>query len=450
VRTARAAAGNRKGGYVRRGFLITLGAIIIIGVVIFMWWLPAYREAELQRQIAAIEAMEDLTSRKEAALNFLVENQMADREILLRALDAAADEFREAEDKQPLIDLYRGLYDEGLTPWLRYRVMARLDRGLMETGTEESVAEAEELARELLQATDAPSETYHWMVYFHQRSEMANPELTVAVALAAEKATDRDEYGMWPQMLSMAYGNLIGSVREEQGLEAALSKASLYMEQTDKPQALAALNAAIFSVTVDEDEETAVAAAQAIADLEGLTSSDPSNRIAYDMAERGLAPDVAVRLGLQALEHASSRYDSTMVLDTVGWSYYAAGEHAEAARYLRSAVDIMDETLTYDNETVQHLLIAYDTGGMQDEAINFLALMAAHSVDVDDPARQQLAAKLIERDGNADAMEELVAGMRYEGVEMAPAFSLKDREGNLVALEDLKGDILVLNFWSYG
>jgi hypothetical protein len=441
---------SEREGFVRRGFLITLGAIIIIGVVIFMWWLPAYREAELQRQMAAIESMENLTERKEAALNFLVDNQMADREILLRALDAAADEFRESEDKQPLIDLYQGLYDEGLTPWLRYRIMARLDRGLVETGTEESVARAEELARELLQSTDAPSETYHWMVYFHQRSEMTNPELTVAVALAAEKATDREEYGMWPQMLSMAYGNLIGSVKEEQGLDAALSKATLHMEQTDNPQALAAINAAVFSVTVDEDQETAIAAAQAIADLEGLTGSDPSNRIAYDMAERGLAPDIAVRLGLQALAHASSRYDSTMVLDTVGWAYYAAGEHGEAASYLRSAVDMMDETLTYDNETVQHLLTAYETGGMLDDTIDLLALMAARAVDADDPARRELAAKLVERDGNADAMEELVAGLRYAGVKMAPAFALNDRDGNRVALEDLRGEILVLNFWSYG
>ncbi|MFH1689936.1 MAG: hypothetical protein ABIE42_06825, partial [Candidatus Eisenbacteria bacterium] len=179
----------------RRGFLITLGAIVILAVVIFMWWLPAFRETELQNQIAAIETMEDLTARKEAALIFLFDNQRADREILLRALDAAADEFRNADDKTPLIELYQGIYDQGLTPWLRYRVVARLDRGLMEQGTPESIARAEELARVMLEVNDAPMEPYHWMVYFHQKSELANPELTVRVALAAENATDREEYG---------------------------------------------------------------------------------------------------------------------------------------------------------------------------------------------------------------------------------------------------------------
>ena len=432
----------------RRGFLITLGAIVIVAVVVFMWWLPTYRETELQNQIAAIEAMEDLTARKDAALNFLVENQMADREVLLRALDAAAAEFREADDREPLVALYQGLYDEGLTPWLRYRVMARLDRGLMEMETPESVARAEKLAREILEATDAPMEPYHWMVYFHQRSELANPELTVQVALAAEKATDHEEYGMWPQILDMAYSRLVSSVNDEQGLEAALSKVETLKQQTDNPSALAALNAAVFSAAVEEDEDTAIAAAIAITELEGLTGTDPSNRVAYDLAERGLAPDVAVTLSKQALALASSRYDSTQVLDTVGWAYYATGDYSEAATYLKKAVSLMDETPTSDNETVQHLMTAYDSGGMTDESIELLATIVARSVDADDPARRLLTDKLVSRDGNASAMEALVTNLRYEGVEMAPAFTLEDRDGSLVSLEGLRGEVLVVCFWS--
>ncbi|MFH1688718.1 MAG: redoxin domain-containing protein, partial [Candidatus Eisenbacteria bacterium] len=290
----------------------------------------------------------------------------------------------------------------------------------------------------------------HWMVYFHQKSELANPELTVRVALAAENATDREEYGMWPQMLDMAYARLVNSVNEEQGLEAALSKVELLKEQTNNPSALAALNAALFSVAIDENTETAIAAAVAIAELDGLTGTDPSNRIAYDLAERGLAPDVAVRLAMQALALASSRYDSTQVLDTVGWAYYAAGEHSEAAGYLKAAVGLMDETLTYENETVQHLLTAYESGGMSDEAIELLAAVVARSVDADDPARSQLATRLVERDGNAEGLETLVTGLRYEGVEMAPAFSLKNESGGQVSLESFKGSVVVLNFWSYG
>jgi len=434
----------------RKGFLITLGAIVIVAVVVFMWWLPAYRQSELQNEIAAIEAMEDLTARKDAALGFLVENQMADREVLLRALDAAAEEFSDDENKEPLIELYQGLYDQGLTPWLRYRVVARLDRGLMEINTPESVARAEELAREMLEVNDAPMEPYHWMVYFHQKSELTNPELTVRVALAAENATDREEYGMWPQVLNMAYASLVNSISEEEGLDAALSKAELLRGQTDNPLALAALNAAVFNAAIEEDEDAAVAAAAAITELEGLTSSDPMNGIAYNMAERGIAPDVAVTLSLQALALAGSRYDSTMVLDTVGWAHYAAGDYAEAAGYLKSAVEMMDETLVYDNETVQHLLMAYDSGGMRDESIDLLATIVARSVVADDPARGQLASKLVERDGDAAAMETLVEGLRYEGVEVAPAFALSDREGSTVSLEGLKGDVLVVCFWSYG
>ena len=326
----------------RRGFLVTFGVIVIVAVVVFMWWLPAYKEAELQKQMVSIEAMEDLTVKKEAALLFLVENQMADREILLRALDAAANEFREADDKEPLIALYQGLHKQNLTPWLRYRIISRLDRELMETGAEKSVVQAEELAREMLDVNDAPMEPYHWIVYFHQRSELTDPELTLQVALAAERATDRNEYGTWGSMLDMAYRKLLTSVVEEQGLAAALSRSELLAGQTELPMAIAALNAAVYDIAISEDEARAVEAAMAMAELEGLTGSDPMNRIAYDMAERGLAPDIAVALSKKALAFASSRYDSTMILDTVGWAYYATGDYAEAAGYLSTAVDLMD------------------------------------------------------------------------------------------------------------
>ena len=434
----------------RRGFLVTFGVIVVVAIAVFMWWLPAYKESELQKQIASIESMEDLTAKKEAALIFLVGHQMADREILLRALDAAADEFRNSDDKEPLLALYQGLHEQDLTPWLRYRIISRLDRGLMETGSEENIARAEDLAREMIDVNDAPMEPYHWIVYFHQRSELTDPELTLQVALAAEGATDRDDYGMWGSMLDMAYRRLLTPIVEEQGLEEALSRSQLLAEQTELPMALAALNAAIYDIAISENEGRAIEAAQAMAELDGLTDSNVMNRVAYDMAERGLAPDVAVALSKKALGLASSRYDSTMVLDTVGWAHYAAGDYAEAAGYLEASIDLMDETLTSDNETVQHLLMAYDSGGMTDEAIELLAMIAARSVDADDPARRNLAALLLQRDGDASAMEELMAGLRYEGVTAAPAFSLQGADGAMVSLDSFSGDILVLNFWSYG
>ncbi len=434
----------------RRGFLVTIAVIVVVAAVVFMWWLPAYREAELQKQVVAIETMEDLTARKEAALIFLVDNQMADRELLLRALDAAASEFRGDDDTESVIELYEGLHAQDLTPWLRYRIIARLDRALIETGDAAHAARAEDLARAILEVNDAPMEPYHWMVYSHQRSDYTNPELILSVALAAEKATDRDEYGMWGSMLDMAYGKLLTSVVEEQGLAAALAHSELLAGQTELPMAIAALNASVYDIAIAEDEGRAVEAAMAMAELDGLTGFDPMNRIAYDMAERGLAPDVAVALSKKALVFASSSYDSTMVLDTVGWAHYAAGDYAEAAGYLKTAVELMDETLTSDNETVQHLLTAYDSGGMTDEAIDLLAIVAARSVDADDPARRNLAALLVVRDGDASAMEELVAGLRYKGVKAAPAFRLSGADGETVNLDSFSGDILVLNFWSYG
>jgi tetratricopeptide (TPR) repeat protein len=435
---------------VRRGFLIIVGIILIVAVVVLMWWLPAYRENELQKQISAIESMEDLTAKKEAALDFLLVNQMSDRRILLRALDAAVEANEGEADKRQLVDLYQQLYEQDLTSWLHYRIMARLDRGLMEIGTPESVERAEGLARDLIEARDAPMEPYQWMVYYHSRSDLTNPELTLQVALAAEYATDRVENGGWPRILGTAYSAILDGIMKKQGLDAALSHAELLGDQTESPQALAALDATVYDISVTDDKERAVEAATAMSELEGLTAYEPLNRVAYDMAERGLAPDIAVTLSEMALMHTSSAYDSVMVLDTVGWSYYAAGEPEKAAEYLRTAVNRMDETLTMDNEIVQHLLTAYDSAGMRDEEIDLLARIASRSVDADDPARRRLRELLIERDGNADAMDSIIAGLRYEGVEMAPAFDLPDRSGRMVSLDSMRGDIIVLCFWSYG
>ena len=104
----------------RRSSLITVGVIVVLGVIVFVWWLPAHREAQLQDRLAAIEAMEDLTVKKEAALNFLLENRMADRELLLRALDAAAAQFAGSNDSQGLVDVYQKLY-EPVAPLPRHR-----------------------------------------------------------------------------------------------------------------------------------------------------------------------------------------------------------------------------------------------------------------------------------------------------------------------------------------
>jgi hypothetical protein len=103
--------------------------------------------------------------------------------------------------------------------------MARLDRGLVELGTPESVERAENLARDLIEVTNAPLETYHWMVYFHGTSDLTDPDLTLRVALAAENATDRDEYGVWPIILDSAYSAVLDGIAVEEGREAALARA---------------------------------------------------------------------------------------------------------------------------------------------------------------------------------------------------------------------------------
>jgi tetratricopeptide (TPR) repeat protein len=193
------------------------------------------------------------------------------------------------------------------------------------------------------------------------------------------------------------------------------------------------------AIAIAEDVESSMA---------DMGDGDVLNAIAYDLADRGLAPALAVSLAERALELTSSRWDSIYVLDTVGWAHHRAGDHRRAASYLTRALDLMGEDPSYGDETVQHLLAVYDASGDPDGSIDLLVRVAARSLDED--AITELGRRLTARDGNADALNRLLEENRYAGIEPAPAFALPARSGGTIALADLGGRISLLCFWSYG
>jgi tetratricopeptide (TPR) repeat protein len=174
------------------------------------------------------------------------------------------------------------------------------------------------------------------------------------------------------------------------------------------------------------------------------------NDVAYDLATRDLAPDVAVELAEAALVLAPSRYDSVLVLDTAGWARYRAGDHAAAVAHLSKAFSMLDETPSFGNEIVAHLVTSYKAAGKTDEAIDLLALLVARSVDPADPARAELSALLRKRDGSDAAMKDLVAAKADLGLSPAPDFALAGGDGKTVTLAGLRGNVVLVCFWSYG
>jgi len=307
-----------------------------------------------------------------------------------------------------------------------------------------------DLVRETLAAGGYPATTYLYMAWQHASNQNVDPRTTVDLALAGAALGDSATAGEWPGVLDRAYASLLWSIAKDRGPEAALAAADSVVGVADDPLVAGVLYANIYRLLVEENAPGAVSAARSLASLPGFRGYSVMNEVAYDLAVRDLAPDVAVGLAESALALAPSRYDSVMILDTAGWAQYRAGRHDRAVEHLAKAFSMLDETPSYANEIVQHLVTAYAAAGRRDEAIDLLALLVARSVDPNDPARAELSALLTRRDGNDAAMKDLVAAKASEGLEAAPAFDLPDESGETVSLEGLRGNVVLVCFWSYG
>jgi tetratricopeptide (TPR) repeat protein len=435
---------------VRQKLLIVLAIVALLGAI---GGCSEQRLAALERQFEGILAIEDAAERSAAALAFAVENAAGPEELddlLERGVDTAVESAEEAGGPDAAFEVWEAFYAAEATPDRHYTAMAQYDRALIESGEPDRIARAEELARELLAADDAPGMPYIWMTYFHSSSDLTDKELVVDVARAGYANAQPEDADTWPSMLDRAYGAYIGEMSATEGLDVAIENTEALAVGADDPLVAGVLRANIYRLAIEDSPGTAMAAVSAIAASEDFGSWQILNDLAYDMAERDIEPDLALELAGRAIELAPSRYDSAMVLDTVGWVTFRTGDSERAADHLEKAVSFLEETPTFDNTLVQHLVEVYRSGGMDDRAIDFLAVMVARSLDTDDPARALLARMLTTRDGSPAALEDLVASRRYDGVIAAPAFALPNRAGETVALADLKGDVVLVAFWGYG
>ena len=433
----------------RQKLLIVLAIVALLGVI---GGCSEQRLAALERQFEGIEAIEDPAGRSAAALAFVVENATGPGELedlFDRGVDTAVESAEEAGGADAAFEVWEALYAAEATPDRHYAIMALYDRALVETDEPERVARAEELARDLLAADDAPGMPYIWMTYFHSSSDFTDKELVVDVARAGYANARPEDADTWPSMLDRAYGAYIGKMSAAEGLDVAIENTEALAVGADDPLVAGVLRANIYRLAIEDSPGAAMAAASAIAASEDFDSWQILNDLAYDMADRDIEPDLAIELAGRAIALAPTRYDSAMVLDTVGWATFRTGHSEKAADHLEKAVSLLEETPTFDNVLVQHLVEVYRSGGMDERAIDFLAVIVARSVDTDDPARALLARMLTTRDGNPAALEDLVAERRYEGVIAAPAFALPNRAGEIVALADLKGDVVLVAFWGY-
>jgi tetratricopeptide (TPR) repeat protein len=436
---------NAEGTVKRWIWIVVIVAVVAAGV---LGW-PRLRAAQAEKTALAIESVEDPAQRAQQALALLEAHPELSEKLRTSVFLAG---FRGAQEQggAAAIQFCDRVMALNMPTAERSVVVASLDRALLDTGEPGDAARADSLAREAAVAGDYTAASYLRMVWQHVQNPMSDPWTAVELARAGSALNDTTTADEWPGAFDSAYGGVLSAIAEDRGLDAAFAVTDSVLSRARDSMVPGAIYANVYRLLVDEDPSAAVDAARNLTTLRDYKGGSVLNDVAYDMTERSLAPDVAVQLAEAALALASSSYDSVGVLDTAGWAHYRAGNDARAVEYLAKAFSMLDETPSYQNEIVQHLVTAYGAAGKTDEAIDLLALIVSRSVDQEDPARAELSKLLKKRDGDDAAFASLVEAKLAQGIETAPEFALTDRGGKTVALADLRGSVVVVCFWSYG
>lgn len=88
------------------------------------------------------------------------------------------------------------------------------------------------------------------------------------------------------------------------------------------------------------------------------------NNYSYSLAQRGIMLDRALAMSKQAL---SRQPDNQSYLDTYGWIYYKRGDHKEAERWIRKAIELGSASAVVHD----HLGDVYYRLSQKEKAINF-------------------------------------------------------------------------------
>ncbi|MFN4145495.1 MAG: redoxin domain-containing protein [Runella sp.] len=185
------------------------------------------------------------------------------------------------------------------------------------------------------------------------------------------------------------------------------------------------------------------------------------NEIAWQMAEKNIELPTALEYSKKSLEAAAAENAPAstvkMCKDTYGYILEKLGNIEEAYTYYKEAVGGEDQFSTPDvNE--RYVLAAYKTGRYdeaQKAAEHFLKIGKAT-----DPIKETLKTiygkthTAAQTEAYISSLEKEIKSIEEERLaksmisEPAPAFTLKDLDGNTIRLSDLRGKTVVLDFWA--
>jgi tetratricopeptide (TPR) repeat protein len=450
----------------RIGWIVLAVVIVVVIVGVVRWW-PNASQARLDKEIARVSAIEDPHARLTAIVE-VVRSRPLDSARLKEAAKTISEAAYGMRGREGIVAVEDSLAKTDLPKELVVRLKGDVHNALVSLGyaAEEGAKttywrRANAIARELLAANDVPADVYLSMAGYQTfalefapvdelaatRGRLLPFELAVkGSSLLRVPATADDVFA-----IDRGVAAIVDAAALTRGPEAALVVVDSLLTGTTDPRIVAGIQANRYRLAAENDPAAAVAAARAF----GAAAADPGfwnllNEVGYDLTERNLEPALALELTERALANAPSKEDSTYILDSVGWAQYRLGNFDKAAELLEKTIDFSTDVPSFDNAGLQHLLAAYEAAKKNDKAIDLLARMLARSVLPNEEARKKLATLLVSAGRSATEIPALVESLRYEGVTEAPAFALADGSGKTVALADLKGKVVLVNFWSYG
>lgn len=198
--------------------------------------------------------------------------------------------------------------------------------------------------------------------------------------------------------------------------------------------------------------------------LKGIPDGPPKvqflNDVAYTLAEAGKGLDQALKYSEQSLALLPAEVNDESranFQDTLGWIHFKRGNYNEAIKVLETASKAADTP-----DIFEHLAQAYEKGGQSDKSISAWVKAVGYSEAEDEEGKKSreagLKAAYVKKNGSEKGLSELVAAeeasvlkdralvkARYE--EKAPEWSLKNLAGETVKFADLKGKVVVLDWW---
>lgn len=216
--------------------------------------------------------------------------------------------------------------------------------------------------------------------------------------------------------------------------------------------------------------------ALALADSFSVPRAQLYNSIAWDWIEKGENLEQAVQLAKRGVELAlhppagakptyfsdemwkeQSDYSAAMILDTYGFGLYKLGKYADAETVLRQAYDRSNGE---QPEITERLVMVYNQNGNYNAGME-LGRSAVQRGKTTDRLIEYTRAAYARTNGSDRGFDSLLAQARAAGAQEmkekvlkdrlhkpAIPFALKDLAGRTVRLEDLRGKVVVLDFWA--